>query len=171
MFGLVISQSTHERAVKRLEEALKLTRDELRSERLRCQDLIDSNSAIHKRLDAVMAEHDNYHEIVEKLQVERERRIAIDAILKAKDEMIAVLQEQLAVANLDRKEAVSQRLSSLDLVNSQLMKTVVPEVDKPLDKRPSIIPKPMGSRYKRADRQFYADVLSLVNPKKEESAA
>jgi hypothetical protein len=63
----------------------------------------------------------------QRLQLERARRLSAEAIAEERREQIEKAWAMVAEANKSRDEAVSERLKSIDLVNTTLLGVVTPE--------------------------------------------
>ena len=115
----------HFRAYRALEAEVEY----LRAEVARLQDELTESARTIKQVceDAADLERTS-SELTQALEVERARRVAADAVAAERKDSIERMIAELGRSNDARDAAVNQRMASVDLVNSALLKRITPEI-------------------------------------------
>jgi hypothetical protein len=78
-------------------------------------------------LTSAQSAHERCGELTHQLEIERAKRIAAETVAAERGSQITFLRESLDKVETSRDEAISERLKSLDLVNSALLRPLAPE--------------------------------------------
>lgn len=107
------------------------------------------------------------------LELERAKRIAAETLAVERSKHIDELKEQLAASEKARNEAVTERMKSVDLVNTTLLGQFGPEKPPPDIKQFSKIPgrQQRGPLGRRMDTQFARDVIAKQGKDRAANAA
>lgn len=107
-------------------------------------------------------------ETAQLLDLERAKRIAAETLAVERSKHIDELKEQLAASEKARNEAVTERMKSVDLVNTTLLGQFGPEKPPPDIKQFSKIPgrQQRGPLGRRMDAQFVMQTLKAQSDRK-----